>query len=103
MAIDLLRKLSASPLPAQFYAQEEVDKVKLLRAAGLVIALTPPEAGSSGAGGTGDWAQVLAITVKGREELARFDFPGRAESCAAAASSSWKTRLGAALHSRFLQ
>lgn len=103
MAIDLLRRLSASPLPAQFYTAEEVDKVKLLRAAGLVIALTPPQASTSGATGTVESAQVLAITATGREELARFDLPGRALGRGAPPPSSWKARLGAALSSRFLQ
>lgn len=101
MAIDLLRRLSASPLPAQFYAPDEVDKVKLLRAAGLVIALTPQAASPSGRAGV-ESAQVLAITAKGREELARFDLPGQPMEGAAAAPSSWKARLGAALSSRFL-
>jgi len=104
MAIDLLKRLAASPLPAYFYAPEEVDKVKLLRAAGLVIALTPLS-------GTGvpdsqraiESAQVLAITAKGREELARFELPCRPKGDSFAAAASWKSRVEAALRSRFLQ
>lgn len=79
MAMDLLNQLSHSPLPAVFRTPAEVDKVKLLRAAGLVIALTPSNAQAFGAGADSaptDAVQVLAITAKGHEELAKFAFPG---------------------------
>lgn len=41
MAMDILRQLAGAPLPATFRTSAEIDKIKLLRAAGLVIALTP--------------------------------------------------------------
>jgi len=102
MAMDMLRRIAASPLPAHFNTAEEIDKIKLLRAAGLVIALTPPE-NASGPAGPSDSTQVLAITAKGREELARFELPCRSEEVSAAAANSWKARLGTVLHSRFFQ
>ncbi|MGO4393448.1 hypothetical protein AB4Z46_19015 [Variovorax sp. M-6] len=76
MAMDLLRELSLSPLPATFRTPPEIDKIRLLRAAGLVIALTPPAPNASRSSTTAEAAQVLAITQKGREELARFSLPG---------------------------
>ena len=100
MAMDMLRRLAASPLPANFHAAEEIDKVKLLRAAGLVIARSPPAANSSG---TADSAQVLAITAKGREELARFDLPCRSGTFTPEAANSWKSRLRSDFLARFLQ
>ena len=42
MAMDLLRLLAACPLPA-ICRGEEIDLVRALRAAGLVVALTPQE------------------------------------------------------------
>ncbi len=101
MAMDILRRIATSPLPAHFNTAEEIDKIKLLRAAGLIIALTPPE-NASGPGGLGNSARVLAITAKGREELARFEWPC-SEEVSAVAANSWKARLGTVLHSRFFQ
>ena len=40
MAMDMLRQLAGSPLPATFRTAAEIDQIKLLRAAGLVIAVT---------------------------------------------------------------
>lgn len=40
MAMDLLRQLAGSSLPATFRTPAEIDKIRLLRATGLVIALT---------------------------------------------------------------
>lgn len=45
MAMDMLRQLADTRLPATFRTAAEIDQVKLLRAAGLVIALTPPPNG----------------------------------------------------------
>jgi hypothetical protein len=95
MAMDMLRQLAGSPLPATFRTPAEIDQVKLLRAAGLVIALTPASSNPPTPSGIGDAAQVLAITEKGREELARFSLPGDLPPMPRARAPWWKTMLGA--------
>ena len=95
MAMDMLRQLAGSSLPATFRTSEEIDKIKLLRAAGLVIALTPAPSNALTLSGTTDAAQVLAITEKGREELAKFSLPGDAPPMQPARASWWKAKLNA--------
>jgi hypothetical protein len=92
MAMDLLRELAAVSLPATFRTSVEVDKIKLLRAAGLVIALPP--ASSLSLPGSDDAAQVLAITEKGREELGRFCLPGEVPPGRPARGSWWRLGKG---------
>lgn len=41
MAMDMLKHLAESRLPVTSYAPAEIDQVKLLRAADLIVALTP--------------------------------------------------------------
>jgi len=67
MSIEVLRQIAASPLPKSFTAADDVNAVRILRQAGLVLALVdePPERG----------ARVLAITEKGKAELLRFHYP----------------------------
>ena len=67
MSLELLRQIAATPLPKTFNAAKDTDAIRILRQAGLVLALVgePPEGG----------ALVLAITEKGREELLRFHYP----------------------------
>lgn len=67
MSVEFLRQLAASPLPTSLTARNDVDAVRILRQAGLVLALVdePPERG----------ARVLAITEKGNSELLRFHYP----------------------------
>lgn len=96
MAMDLLRQLAGSSLPATFRTPVEIDKIKLLRAAGLVIALTPASPTAPMPSGTADAAHVLAITEKGREELARFGLPGDAPPMRRARTPWWKVRNAAA-------
>ncbi|MBB3181622.1 hypothetical protein [Variovorax sp. Sphag1AA] len=96
MAMDLLRQLAASSLPATFSTPVEIDKIKLLRAAGLVIALTPASPAALTPSDTTDAAHVLAITEKGREELARFSFPGDAPPKRRTRIPWWKARNAAA-------
>jgi hypothetical protein len=96
MAMDMLRELASARLPATFRTATEIDKIKLLRAAGLVIALT------SASSGTSDAAQVLAITEKGREELAKFSLPGETTSMQPARASWWKAKLNATVGARRL-
>jgi len=66
MAMDLLRLLAACPLPA-ICRGEEIDLVRSLRAAGLVVALTPAKDGMPAA--ASDHAVVLSITPKGQQQL----------------------------------
>jgi hypothetical protein len=71
MAMNLLRQIAGSRLPMPFYRKEDIDGVRVLRAAGLVVALIRP----ASTDGSLAEAQVLAITQKGREELAKFGYP----------------------------
>lgn len=67
MSIELLRQIAATPLPTSFAAAKDVDAVRILRQAGLVIAVLeePPEGA----------VKVVAITEKGNEELLRLRYP----------------------------
>ena len=67
MAMDLLKQIESSRLPMYFRSLEDIDKVRLLRAAGLVIAFVPAEPDIAIA--PERTAQVVAITQKGREVL----------------------------------
>ncbi|KQX87140.1 hypothetical protein [Variovorax sp. Root473] len=75
MAMNLLKQIAGSRLPVSFYRTEDIDQVRLLRAAGLVVALVPAPSDSLTLSGSASAAQVLAITQKGREELANFSYP----------------------------
>ncbi|MDB5826558.1 MAG: hypothetical protein JWQ73_778 [Variovorax sp.] len=68
MSIEVLRQIAAEPLPRLFTAKEDIDAIKILRQAGLVLATF--DHSPEGA------AKVLAITDRGREELLRFHYPG---------------------------
>jgi hypothetical protein len=100
MAMDMVRQLSNSSLPATFRTAAEIDKIKLLRAAGLVIALTPAPSNEPTLSGTTGVAQVLAITEKGHEELASFPLPADAPPLQPARASWWKSKLNAAVNAR---
>ena len=79
MSVEFLRQVAAAPLPKSFNDAKDVDAVKILRQAGLVIALVdqPPEGG----------ARVLAITDKGRAELLHFHYPNERAPRATGAGS----------------
>jgi len=68
MSIELLRQIAATPLPTSFACAKEVDAVRILRQAGLVIAVLeePPECG----------IKVVALTEKGNRELVHLHCPG---------------------------
>lgn len=102
MAMDMLRQLAGSPLPATFRTAAEIDQIKLLRAAGLVIALTPAPSDPLTRSGSSDSdaAQVLAITEKGRAELARFSFPDSQPGQLRANPSRWRSKLQNAIRAR---
>ena len=69
MSIELLRQIAASPLPTSFARAKDVDAVRILRQAGLVIAVpeAPPDGG----------IKVVAITEKGNQELVHLHYPGQ--------------------------
>ena len=69
MSVDFLRQIAATPLPKSFSNPKDIDAVKILRRAGLVIALIDPPPESA--------ATVFAITEEGRAELLRFHYPER--------------------------
>lgn len=63
MPMKLLQWLSRSPLPVTLTASPDIDKLRLLRAAGLVAVMLP------GVQAASPFARVLAITRRGRVEL----------------------------------
>ena len=67
MSVEFLRQVAATPLPKSYNTKQDVDAIKVLRQAGLVLAMVdePPEGG----------ARVLAVTEKGRAELLSFHYP----------------------------
>jgi hypothetical protein len=67
MSVEFLRQIAATPLPKSFNAARDVEAIRILRQAGLVLALVdePPERG----------ARVLAITEEGNRELLRYHYP----------------------------
>jgi len=75
MAMNLLRQIAGSRLPMSFYRNEDIDRVRVLRAAGLVVALVPSPSHHAAPSDSHTAAQVLAITQKGRDELAKFNYP----------------------------
>ena len=79
MSVEFLRQIAATPLPKSFNAARDVDAIRILRQAGLVLALVdePPERG----------ARVLAITEKGTSELLRYHYPQAAKK--RGARSNW--------------
>jgi redox-regulated HSP33 family molecular chaperone len=86
MTMNLLQQIATSRLPISIYRNEEIDQLRILRAAGLVVAVLPDRSDSPGRSGEGLAAQVLAVTQKGREELARFGYPG-------ARAPLWRERM----------
>ncbi|MDM0076988.1 hypothetical protein QTH90_21440 [Variovorax sp. J2P1-59] len=80
MSVEFLRQIAATPLPQSFNAARDVDAIRILRQAGLVLALVdePPERG----------ARVLAITEKGNRELLRYHYP-EASKKRGTARNSW--------------
>ncbi|KIQ35266.1 hypothetical protein RT97_04975 [Variovorax paradoxus] len=73
MTMNLLKQIAGSRLPVTFYRTEDIDQVRVLRAAGLVVALVPSPSSPLSLSGSPTAAQVLAITQKGREELAQIN------------------------------
>lgn len=67
MPMELLRELTACTLPRTLSDSSNIDKLRVLRAAGLVVADLPEMTGS---GEVVRQATCLAITDKGRQALA---------------------------------
>jgi len=80
MTMNLLRQIATSRLPISFYRTEDIDQVRILRAAGLVVALVPAPSEPLTLSGGSSAAQVLAVTQKGREVLAEFNYPEEARA-----------------------
>ncbi len=74
MAIDCLRRVAEQKLPCAVYDLREIDNLRVLRAAGMVMAFLPPPDHLAHGEISQKPAQVLAITKKGRATL-----EGRAE------------------------
>jgi DNA-binding MarR family transcriptional regulator len=67
MSIEFLSQLASASLPKSFGAAEDIDAIKILRQAGLVVTLEDESTKGS--------IRVLAVTRKGRDELVRFHYP----------------------------
>ncbi len=65
MTMNLLRQIASSRLPVSFYRTEDIDQLRILGAAGLVVALIPAPSNPLTLSGDGLGAQVLAVTQKG--------------------------------------
>lgn len=70
MPMDCLRRIAERELPFDVYDIAEIDNVRMLRAAGLVMAFLPPPDHLPQGEVSQKPARVLAITAKGREALA---------------------------------
>lgn len=95
MPMDLLKQIAASRLPVSYRTPKEIDEVRILRQAGLVIAFVPAPADPLKLSGAEPAAQVLAVTEKGREELARIHYPGEFPR-GSSQRAGWKDLLAAA-------
>jgi hypothetical protein len=63
--MELLRELVRRPLPCTLTSEADIDRLRVLRAAGYIVAMLPrPGSGS-------ELGRVLAITAQGRELLAQ--------------------------------
>lgn len=85
--IALLRQIAGSRLPMLLYRSDDIDRVRALRAEGLVVASVPAPSGPFSMSSLANAAEVLAITQKGREALVEFSYP-------AARSAGLRDRLG---------
>jgi len=70
MPMELLKQLAETELPVALYAPADIDRLRVLRAAGLVTALIPPVETLEGGAQVHKAAQVLCITDQGRLALA---------------------------------
>ncbi len=66
MPLEYLSELSSQKLPLRVHEPAAIDKLRVLRAAHLVVVRMPEDGSEEGAD-----AEVLAITPEGRAELRR--------------------------------
>lgn len=72
MPMELLRELAARSLPCTLTSEHDIDRARVLRAAGHIVALLPkPDSDHQ-------FCRVLTLTAAGREALATdpVDLPG---------------------------
>ena len=69
MPMDCLRRIAERDLPCSVYDLAEIDNLRVLRAAGMIMAFLPPPDHLPRGALSQKPAQVLAITRKGREAL----------------------------------
>lgn len=67
--MQLLRQLAAGDMPVLLFAPADIDQLRVLRAAGLVVATIPPMETMEGGEQVHKAAQVLDITPEGRSAL----------------------------------
>lgn len=65
MSMELLRELADRPLPCTLTSEHDIDRLRVLRAAGLIVALLPKPGSESQLG------RVLTLTSAGRQALSR--------------------------------
>lgn len=66
MTMECLRKIAEKRLPYEVYEVSEINKLSVLRAAGLIMAFIPPPGAVQDGETYKKAATVLAITEKGR-------------------------------------
>ena len=69
MPMDCLQRIAERDLPCTVYDLGEIDNLRVLRAAGMIMAFLPPPDYLPRGATSQRPAQVLAITEKGREAL----------------------------------
>ena len=67
MPLELLQQISKKPLPLTVTDIRDIDKLRVLRAAGHVVVLLSPLTAKK------PFARVLAISKEGREALRNFE------------------------------
>lgn len=70
--MNLLCQLAGLRLPATFHHSHDIDAIRALRAAELIVAFVPAPSSPQDLSGASEAAQVLAVTRKGRVELERY-------------------------------
>ncbi len=73
MPVELLKSIANNPLPLTITDPADIDKLRVLRAAGHVVVLLPSP------GTNQAFARVLHITSEGRDTLTRANIQQRGE------------------------
>jgi len=88
MSIARLREVARHKLPLNISDVDEVDELRVLMAAGLLVALRVRTPSDDGEGAGVTMIRVLAITAAGRRLLARSSDAGRARAEAGHSSAA---------------